>query len=222
MLRIIAQKSPTAAKSYYSTADYFTQGQELQGVWQGKGAEQLNLTGIIDQQDWDCLCENLNPQTGDQLTARHVENRRVGWDFNFNIPKSISLLYALTKDQRIIDAFTESVDETMHLIESELQTRVRTKGQDTDRTTGNAIWGRFIHTTGRPVDGIPDPQLHAHCFLFNSTYDSVENKWKAAQIGNLKRDANYFNAIMHSKLASRLVSQGIPIERKTKELSISA
>ena len=157
--------------SYYSTADYFTEGQELQGVWRGKGAEYLGLSGTVDKASWDSLCNNLHPKTGEQLTARNVAGRRVGWDFNFSVPKSISLYYSLTKDQRILAAFEKAVDQTMEDIESELQTRIRSKGQNTDRVTGNGVWGRFVHFTSRPVDGVPDPFLHAHCFLFNSTYD---------------------------------------------------
>jgi len=220
MLRIIQQMSSGAAKSYYSTADYFSQGQELQGQWLGKGAKALGLEGVIAQKQWDALCDNLHPQTGEQLTARRNQERRIGWDFNFSVPKSVSLLYALTQDPRILEAFTDAVDQTMQEIESELHTRVRTQGQNTDRLTGNGVWGRFVHFTSRPVDGIPDPQLHAHNFLFNSTFDDKEFRWKAAQIGAIKRDANYHSARMHSRLAARLMELGIPIERTAKSWQI--
>ena len=216
MLRITQQMSSAAARSYYSTADYFTEGQELQGVWRGKAAGVLGLSGGIDQKDWDALCDNLHPGTGRQLTARHNDQRRVGWDFTFSVPKSVSLLYALSGDDRILAAFNDAVDRTMADIESELQTRVRTAKQNTDRTTGNGVWGRFTHFTSRPVGGIPDPQLHAHCFLFNVTRDVAEQRWKAAQIGSIKRDANYFNAMMHGRLATKLVALGVPVQRTAK------
>ena len=38
MLRIIQNTSAAGAKSYYSTADYYTEGQELEGHWRGEGA----------------------------------------------------------------------------------------------------------------------------------------------------------------------------------------
>ena len=220
MLRIIQQTSAAAAKSYYSSADYFSEGQELQGQWMGKGAKQLGLKGTIDQKHWDALCDNLHPQTGEQLTARRNRERRIGFDFNFSVPKSVSLLYALTKDQRILDAFTDAVDRTMQDIESELQTRVRTGGQNSDRVTSNGVWGRFVHFTSRPVDGIPDCQLHSHNYLFNTTFDDKEFRWKAAQIASIKRDANYHSAMMHSRLATRLTELGIPIERTAKSWRI--
>lgn len=216
MLRITTQLSSAAAKSYYSTADYFTEGQEIQGVWQGRGAVALGLSGTIHQKDWDALCENRDPRSGDKLTARTNHQRRVGWDFTFSVPKSLSVLQGLTGDQHILDAFNEAVDETMLDIEREIKTRVRAQRADTDRVTGNAVWGKFVHLTSRPVDGVPDPQIHAHCFLFNATFDGEESRWKAAQIGDIKRDANYFNALMHSRLAAKLVRMGIPIERTAK------
>lgn len=216
MLRITQQTSSAAAKTYFSSADYFTEGQELEGRWYGKGADRLGLSGIVRQKNWDALCDNLDPRTGLQLTARKNAQRRIGWDCTFSVPKSVSLLYALTNDQRIVDAFNDAVDQTMTDIESELHTRVRAKGQNMDRATGNGVWGRFTHFTSRPVDGVPDPHLHSHCFLFNSTFDEAENLWKAVQIHDIKRDANYFNAVMHSRLAHRLVSLGVPIERTVK------
>ena len=74
----------------------------------------------------------------------------------------------------------------MREIEAEMKTRVRKDGKDADRTTGNMVWAEFIHTTSRPVDGIPDPQLHAHVFVFNTTWDDEESRWKAGQFRELK------------------------------------
>ena len=62
---------------------------------------------------------------------------------------------------RILDAFRVSVDETMQELEAETKARVRKEGADADRDTGNLIWTDFTHFTTRPVDGAPDPDLHA-------------------------------------------------------------
>lgn len=213
MLRIIQNSSPGGAKSYYSTADYYTEGQELKGVWQGTGAARLGLSGEIAKADWDALCDNLDPSTGRSLTARQREGRRVGYDFNFHVPKSVSVLYGLTQDERILRAFQEAVRDTMRDVESEMQTRVRRGGRDEDRTTGNMVWGEYIHTTARPVDGVPDPHLHAHCFVFNATWDAAESRWKAGQFASLKRDGPYFEALFHSRFARGLQELGVPVAR---------
>ena len=84
----------------------------------------------MKQAEWDALCDNQHPQTGKQLTARRQIGRTVGYDFNFHVPKSVSLLYAMTRDERLLDAFRDAVDGTMHDIEAEMATRVRKGRQE--------------------------------------------------------------------------------------------
>lgn len=220
MMRIIQNSQPGGAKSYYSTSDYYTEGQELAGRWRGRAAERLGLAGSIEKDKWDALCDNRNPDTGRMLTQRQRDNRRVGYDFNFHVPKSVSVLYSLTDDARILEAFRGAVDETMRDIESEMQTRVRSHGRNEDRTTASMVWGEFIHTTARPVDGVPDPHLHAHCFVFNVTWDGEEQRWKAGQFAGLKRDAPYFEALFHSRLARGMEELGLPVVRTKRAWEI--
>jgi conjugative relaxase-like TrwC/TraI family protein len=221
MIRISQQDNAGAAKKYYSTADYYSEGQEIVGSFGGRGASRLGLEGTVDKLSFERLCDNLDPHTGKKLTVRTRGERRVGWDFSFSVPKSVSLLYALSGDQGIMDAFRSSVDETMREIEAEAKARVRKRGQDTDRVTGSMVWAEFIHTTSRPVDGIPDPQLHAHVFVFNSTFDEEEQRWKAVQIGDIKRDGPYFQAAFRVRLANRLQDLGFGVNRKRDDFEIA-
>ena len=170
------------------------------------------------QTEFEALCENKHPQTGDNLTPRSKSNRRVGYDFNFHCPKSVSLVYAHTQDNAILSAFQESVHETMLDMETEMKTRVRSSGKNEDRITGNMLWAEFTHFTARPITekAVPDPHLHAHCFVFNATYDKDEARWKAGQFGDLKRDASFYEAAFHSRLAYKLREQGYRIERTAK------
>ena len=52
--------------------------------------------------------------------------------------------------------------------------------------------------TTRPVTGdkgqTVDPQLHVHATVLNATFDSVENKWKAIQLGDVVRDKGYYQS----------------------------
>ena len=175
MLRITPQSSPDEAKRYYASADYYMEGQELLGRWGGQGARMLGLDGSVSRQEFNRLCDNLHPKTAERLTARTRDDRTVGYDFTFSVPKSVSLLYAMTEDQAVLDAFRDSVHEAMREIEAEMKTRVRKGGRNEERVTGNIAYGEFIHLTTRPLeDGMPDPQLHAHCFVFNATHDAEE------------------------------------------------
>src|SRR6202162_2212590 len=211
MIRITQQNSASSAKRYYGTADYYSEGQEIVGSWGGKGASRLGLEGTVDKFSFERLCDNLDPRTGKPLTVLTRSERTVASDFTFSVPKSVSLLYAMSGDQGIMEAFRGAVDETMREIETEMKTRVRKDGQDTDRTTGNMVWAEFIHTTSRPVEGLPDPQLHAHVFVFNTTWDVEEHRWKAGQFADIKRDSPYFQAAFRVRLANRLQDLGFGI-----------
>lgn len=218
MLRIHAQTSVEGAKSYYTEAlareDYYTQEQEIIGSWNGRGAELLGLSGEVTRDEFVALCENTHPTTGERLTSRTKTNRRVGYDFNFHAPKSVSVVYSQTKDERILSAFRSAVNDTMGELEGDAKTRARASNQRV--TTGNLVWGEFIHTTARPVDGVPDPHLHSHCFTFNATFDEAEDRWKAAEFGDIKRDARYFEAAFHARFAKNLADQGFGIQRNEK------
>jgi len=222
MLRITQQDSSIGAKRYYTQADYLSEGQEIVGSWGGKGAVLLGLDGVVDKDSFDRLCDNLHPHSGQRLTLRTKTERTVGYDFSFSVPKSVSLLYALSGDREILEAFRSAVDETMRLdIESEMKTRVRKGGVEANRQTGNMVWAEFIHTTSRPVEGMPDPQLHAHCFVFNSTWDDQERRWKAGQFRDLKASAPLYQAMFRVRLAGKLQELGFGIQRKRDDFEIA-
>ncbi|MGO9585327.1 MAG: MobF family relaxase [Limisphaerales bacterium] len=217
MLRVIASRN---AKEYFAQSlkreDYYSEGQEVSGDWHGMAAVRLGLSGAVTQADFDSLCDNKIPGTDERLTQRNKSNRTVGYDFNFHCPKSVSVTYEFTRDERILGAFKLSVNQTMREIESEIKTRVRKNGADENRTTGNMVWAEFVHFTARPVNGVPDPHLHAHCYTFNTTWDDVEKKWKAGQFRDLKGDAPYFEAAFHARFSRQLAELGYRIERTAK------
>src|ERR1700722_12289153 len=119
MLRVIASRN---AKEYFkqslSKEDYYSEGQEIRGEWQGIGANTLGLSGAVNQPAFDALCDKKRPGIGERLTQRNKGNRIVGYDFNFHCPKSVSVVYELTKDERILGAFKDSVNQTMREVES--------------------------------------------------------------------------------------------------------
>jgi conjugative relaxase-like TrwC/TraI family protein len=117
MLRVIATRSAGNAKEYFkqslSKEDYYSEGQEIRGNWHGVGVVKLGLSGWVTQEAFDALCDNKQPGTDDRLTQRNCDSRTVGYDFNFHCPKSVSVVYEFTKDERILDAFRGSVKQTM-------------------------------------------------------------------------------------------------------------
>ncbi len=224
MLRIVVNNSTAAAKRYYTQGltlgDYYQASRLVAGTWAGRGAERLGLSSTVERRDFHGLCDNRQPN-GDPLTARTKANRRVGFDLNFHCPKSVSLVHAFGGDVRVEEVFRAAVLSTMNLVELDACTRVRRGGRSEDRVSGNLVWATFVHETSRPVDGVPDPHLHAHCFVFNATYDETENAWKAAQLGNIKRDAPFYEAHFHAELAAGLRALGYGVSRAGKYWQIA-
>lgn len=225
MLRITVSKSAAGAVKYFdeglTKSDYYAEKGEIIGQWYGKLAEQIGLQGEVEKEEFEALAYNKNPVTGEQLTARNSENRRVGYDFTFDVPKSVSLVYSQTKDKDILTAFNGAINDTMSEIEEHASTRVRSNGKNDNRLTGNLAWGTFTHEEARPVGGIPDPHLHQHIFVFNATHDPKEDRIKAAQFGDIKADAPYFETVFHSRLANDLQDVGYQIEANEKHFELA-
>jgi conjugative relaxase-like TrwC/TraI family protein len=221
MIRITKQNSADAANRLYAPAAYYNEGRGIIGSWGGKGAARLRLAGTVRKLLFHRLCHNENPKTRQRLTVRTSSRRTVAYDVRFSVSKSVSLLYGLTGDNAILDAFRAAVDETMREMETEMKTRVRKSGADTNRTTGNMVWAEFIHMTACPVDGVCDPQLHAYLCVFNATWDEKEECWKAGWFRDLKRDAPYFQAAFRVRLANRLQDLGFGVERNRDDFEIA-
>lgn len=216
MLRIVESKSGAAAKKYFvsglSRGDYYTVEDELVGretsEWLGRAAERLGLAGQVSREQFFNLCDNEMPDGGGQLTARTRAERRVGYDINFHVPKSVSVALLLFDRRELLEAFRAAVRDTIEHLEHDVRTRVRVNGVNEQRVTGNLVAAKFFHGTTRPIDGVPDPHVHAHVFVFNATYDPVEHRWKALDISEVKRDAPTYESFFHSRLAARIEQLG--------------
>src|SRR6516164_8853984 len=252
MLRITMSVSGEGATKYFdaalATSKYY--GSE-RGQWGGKGAERLGLHGDVSRKDFIALASNKRPGTDETLTVRmkttrkqkgvlfeekantwkledgEVSNRRAGYDFCFSVPKSVSLYLAETGDRAVEQLIHESFKETMLDIENRIETRVRGKGEDgqarnEERITGNLIYASFVHTETRPIDGIPDPHYHIHAFTFNATFDPEEERWKAGAFGNIKRDAPFYEAAFHARLAEKLLENGFAIRRTDRDFELAS
>lgn len=225
MIRMFQSQSVKAAKEYFKDAlvksDYYVSDQELPGFWQGKLADRLGLHAFDMHEAFMRLCDNLHPATGDNLTPRTKDNRKTGYDISFHCPKSVSVLHAFSGDDHIMDAFRDSVSEVMRMIEGDAKTRVRMNSQHNDRETGELAWAHFVHQTARPVQGqLPDPHLHSHCFVFNATWDSIEERVKAGEFRDIKRDMPYYQALFHKTLSDRLIDLGYNVRKTAKSFEV--
>jgi conjugative relaxase-like TrwC/TraI family protein len=219
MLHINFSTSAAAAASYFDKgleADYYAQDKEPT-IWKGKGAELLGIAGKqMDRETFVALASGLAPDGKTQLTARIKEDRRSGYDFTFDAPKSVSLAQVFGTEQnrsRVQSAFDHAVQETMNEIEAEMHTRVRKGGAFEDRVTGNVVYAIFSHDQTRPVSGSPDPHLHSHVYIMNVTFDPKERIWKAGEFSRFRSEKLYWQERFHSRLAEGLQKLGFGIRR---------
>ncbi|MBL7711776.1 MAG: AAA family ATPase, partial [Chitinophagaceae bacterium] len=67
---------------------------------------------------------------------------------------------------------------------------------------------------------LPDPHLHAHCYVFNATLDKEEQKLKAVQMRDIVRDSPYYTARFQKRLSDRLMDLGYGIRQTKKAFEI--
>ncbi len=114
MLRMKPIQSANRACLYYGKSDagYYQGGGGLHCEWGGKGAPKLGLDGEPDYEHFKHLMHGLDPHTGEQLTAKLIEDRLSGWDVTASVPKGVTM--ALERgDTRIQAAIWEAVREAM-------------------------------------------------------------------------------------------------------------
>lgn len=207
----------TQAKSVAGTQKYFEQvltrgdyylGQEVAGQWRGKGADILGLGqgSNVTKEQFNQLLEGKHPETGKNLTQRIRKDRRPGTDLTFSVPKSVSLAWAITEDEQILEALQQSVRETMERdIEPLMQRRVRTGKHAWTKQkaqTGKLIYADFLHKTSRPVKGSADPHLHVHAFVINWTQQNGKNY--AGEFEEIVRQRPSLQAKFEARLARKL------------------
>src|SRR6266545_2850339 len=226
MVTAKTQYSLRNAQEYFeehlAVGDYYEEGQRVSGEWWGTGAERLGLSGKVHANDFLGLCVNQHPATEETLTQRTnnrrvegegtVANRRVFYDFTISPPKSVSLAAFLGPDERIFAAHERAVRSALREFEAFAATRVRLRGEQSDRLTGNFVAALFTHETSRALD----PHLHTHCIVFNATFDAPENRWKALQNHELLRARKFAENAYYHELTRELRGFGYRIRNRAR------
>jgi len=174
----LATDSAGAAKRYYATADYYSEGQELVGcLWAVKARTgspfrdggQILLRAALRQSppESPVTADGANPHRGGRSVTTHLLGPEVG-----------SLLYATSGDQAFStppgrserdDAGRGSGDET----------RVRKHFPRHDRTTGNMVW-RNSSTPHRGPSTASPTAVARHVFAFNTTWATTKSAGRLA------------------------------------------
>jgi conjugative relaxase-like TrwC/TraI family protein len=218
MIRFHTSRSASDAVRYYahlSQGDYYAQDGRSVGRWGGKLADTLGLSGEVLAEAWAEIAHNRDPRTGEQLTPRLKENRRVGVDVTMDVCKSASILWALGGDERIPELVQRASQEVLsEWMEPDMRVRLRARGQNGEAVTGAALWSTWLHVESRPskADGLPDCQIHTHNFIANVT--ERDGRLFAAETGEMHRKARLYEAVFAAKIAEGLQQLGYRVERR--------
>lgn len=220
MIRFRDIRDASAAGSYYgrSNGGYYLDDSDLKREVGGKAAALLGLGTQPDFEQFKNLLQGLDPNTGEQLTAKLVDHRLAGWDLTASIPKGVSI--ALERgDTRIHEALWEANREAISEIETLVTTRIRKGGANDEKVTGNAIFFSFEHPETRPAksDNMPDPDRHIHNVMCNITWAADEEQWKAIRFRPIMDTRRLFDRSFDARLASKLTDLGYNIETKHKD-----
>ena len=235
MLTISKPLSASQVRTYHEREfaserqNYWSRDQQGHSEWQGKLAQQWNLSGPVGNEHFARLTEGQHPHTEAQLVRHQVSKtyegkfgkevtsveHRAGWDATFSAPKSVSLTALVGGDERVREAHRASVRVALNELEKYTQARIG--NIHAPETTGKFVAATFEHDTARPVDGYAAPQLHTHAVIFNVTErdNGPENgrQTRALQPQELFASQRYATSIYRSELSMRLQGLGYELER---------
>ena len=211
MLSTSNLKSAQAA-SYFEKDDYYShEDGPNHSRWVGKGAEQLDLAGGVDQETFQKVLTGKSAG-GQPLFNRRIDpaKRRAATDFTFSAPKSVSVAALVQGDQRVVEAHRIAVDRTLQVLESRYaQTRVTTETGRRTVKTGNLIAAVFPHGTSREAE----PQLHSHCVVMNAT--QLENgSWYSFSNDSAIMNRKLLGQVYQNELAVALKKIGYEVEQR--------
>lgn len=123
-----------------------------------------------------------------------------GFDATFSAPKSLSVLWALTGDARLLTAHDTAVTATLGYLERYgATTRVRSNGGRLHLDTLGLTMATFRQTTSRA----DDPQIHTHAVI-SAKVQTGDGRWMALDARFLKRHQRTLGGLYQSVLRKEL------------------
>src|SRR6266536_129449 len=180
--------------------DYYAGRGESPGVWVGRGAQELELEGLVHDGELGRLIRGIHPHTQKELRShpkarvitieridpltdeRSVETKKLapvaGFDLVFSPPKSVSLLHALgDEDTRraVNEAHLSAWQAALTYLENEACiTRRGRNGVHREHAAG-FVAAAYQHRTSRAQD----PHLHTHVIAANMAISPSDGEWRA-------------------------------------------
>jgi Ti-type conjugative transfer relaxase TraA len=194
--------------------DYYENGGEPPGQWQGALANELYLFGTVRLGQLGQMFRGFHPLTCEALAQNAGENHKVGWDLTFSAPKSVSIAWAFS------DGDARRAIETAHdrAVSAALAYLEQRAFNSRDREQfGQPIKAILAATYQHGTSREQDPQLHTHAAVANlgtradGTYCTLDFDTRYKMAGG---------AIYRTELAAQLMQLGYAVERDARSFKI--
>ena len=213
MMRVTTLYASSAVSSAAYYTKYLTAAPgEVPGVWMGAQADGLGLVGTVEGDRLQALLAGRDPVTGRSLgralSDRTTSDGRVvkavaGFDATVSAPKSLSVLWALTGDDRLLECHDVAVRAVVASFERwAATTRVRSNGGRLHLDTQGLSVAGFRQTTSRK----DDPQIHTH-LVISAKVRTNDGRWMALDARVLKQHQRTFGGLYQSVLRSELTAR---------------
>jgi conjugative relaxase-like TrwC/TraI family protein len=229
MLRVwtLYASSAKASAAYYTR--YLTEAPgEGPGVWSGDQAAGFGLAGEVSGQKLELLLQGRDPTSGATLGSVLRDRARpgakpikavAGFDLTFSAPKTVSVWWGLTGDDRLLQAHDAAVTATLeHLERFGSTTRIRVNGRRQHPDTLGLTVASFRQTTSRD----DDPQLHTHVVV-SAKVQTLDGRWWALDAryvkGHQRMLGGLYQSLRRSELTARFGVEWHPIVNGQAEMT---
>lgn len=197
--------------------DYYVGGTEAAGVWTGRGAVELGLSGVVGAEELERTLAGQAPATGAELRR---SGSVAGFDVTFSAPKSASVLFGIgdaAMQSAIREAHQHAVADAFRYFDDAVSIARRGAGGHRRIAARGVTGAAFLHRTSRAGD----PQLHTHVVVANLIQGS-DDQWGALD-GRLvyahARTAGYlYQAALREELTQRLGVRWRPVRNGLAEI----
>jgi len=191
-------------------AQYY--GTDNSTFWVGGLAQDFGLVGQpVDDETFQEMLNGRLPD-GSGPAQVHDKNRRLGSDFTFSCPKSLSIGALALGKAELIEDHHYAVTKALDFVQERLIYARRGKGSTIREDSPRVAIAVFTHIDSRPVNGVVAPDLHSHAVVPNL------GRRADGTIGGIQVDMGsggdlikLSDAIYKSTLAERLRKRGIAL-----------
>jgi conjugative relaxase-like TrwC/TraI family protein len=196
--------------------EYYTNAKEAPGVWMGRSADRLGLSGEMDGEELHRVLDHRDPKTGTRLTRAQGAPKVPGFDATFCAPKSVSLLFALGDPEvsnEVRNAHDAAVATAVRVLEGFAARARRGKAGAERMVSEGFVAAAFRHRTSRAAD----PHLHTHVLIQNLVFSPQDRRWSALDARALyawaKSVGYLYEAQLRAELTRSLGVEWTPVRR---------